>query len=38
MKGSEDYSERVVTVEKPVKETDLQYLTIGVVVNAPYNG
>ncbi|KAK8823672.1 hypothetical protein WA577_002591, partial [Blastocystis sp. JDR] len=34
----ENHTERVVTVQKPVEETDLQYLTIGIVVNAPYDG
>ena len=34
----ENHTERVVTVQKPVEETDLQYLTIGIVVNAPYGG
>lgn len=33
--GRENHTERVVTVQKPVEETDLQYLTIGIVVNAP---
>ena len=36
--GRESHTERVVTVQKPVEETDLQYLTIGIVVNAPYGG
>ena len=36
--GGENHTERVVTVQKPVEETDLQYLTIGIVVNAPYGG
>ena len=38
VKCSEDHTERVSVVKKPVEETDLQYLTIGIVVNAPYGG
>ena len=33
---SEEFPERVATTREPVTERDLQYLTIGIVVNAPY--
>ena len=33
---SEEFPEKVATVQEPVTERDLQYLTIGIVVNAPY--
>lgn len=36
VKRSEEFPEKVATVQEPVTERDLQYLTIGIVVNAPY--
>ena len=33
---SEEFPEKVATVQEPVTERDLQYLTIGIVVNATY--
>ena len=33
---SEEHPERVSIKQKPVEEHDMQYLTIGIVVNAPY--
>ena len=33
---SEDYPEQVHTELKEVEKHDIQYLTIGIVVNAPY--
>ena len=36
VRRSDEFPERVLKEEREVEEKDLQYLTIGIVVNAPY--
>ena len=35
-RNSDESPERVLVEESEVEEKDMQYLTIGIVVNAPY--
>ena len=36
IKRSDEFPERVLKEEREVEEKDMSYLTIGIVVNAPY--